>query len=47
MLELLGALVQQILQAEILLGDQIQNMLAWCFKVIQWRRRTHRIAAIK
>jgi hypothetical protein len=47
MFELLGALMQQISQAEILLGDQIQNMLAWCFRVI-WRwRRTRRIATIK
>ncbi len=32
--ELLGVAMQQISQVEIPLGDQIQNMLAWCFKVI-------------
>jgi hypothetical protein len=32
--KLLGAFLQQILQVEILLGDQIQDMLAQDFKEI-------------
>jgi hypothetical protein len=33
-IKLLGAFLQQILQVEILLGDQFQDMLAWDFKEV-------------
>jgi hypothetical protein len=45
--KLLGAFLQQILQVEILLGDQFQDMLAQDFKEVQRQRRTHRTATIK
>jgi hypothetical protein len=46
-IKLLGAFLQQILQVEILLGDQFQDMLAQDFKEVRWRRRTRRTATIK
>jgi hypothetical protein len=46
-IKLLGAFLQQILQVEILLGDQLQDMLARAFKEVRWRRRTRRTATIK
>jgi hypothetical protein len=46
-IKLLGASLQQILQVEILLGDQFQEMLARDFKEV-WRRwQTRRTATIK
>jgi hypothetical protein len=46
-IKLLGAFLQQILQVEILLGDQFQDMLAQDFKEIRRQRQTRRIATIK
>jgi hypothetical protein len=46
-IKLLGAFLQQILQVEILLGDQFQDMLAQDFKEIQRQQQTRRIATIK
>jgi hypothetical protein len=45
--KLLEAVLQQILQVEILLGDQFQDMLAQDLKEIRRRQQTRRIATIK
>jgi hypothetical protein len=46
-IKLLGAFLQQILQVEILLGDQFQDMLAQDFKEVQWQQGTRRTATIR
>jgi hypothetical protein len=46
-IKLLGAFLQQILQVEILLGDQFQDMLAQDFKEVRRRQQTRRTATIK
>jgi hypothetical protein len=46
-IKLLGDFLQQILQLEILLGDQFQDMLARDLKEIRRRQPTRRTATIK
>ncbi len=46
-IKLLGAFLKQILQVEILLGDQFQDMLAQDFKEVRRQQRTRRTATIK
>jgi hypothetical protein len=46
-IKLQGAFLQQILQVEILLGDQFQDMFAQDFKEVRQRRRIRGTATIK